>query len=180
MTSDEWYTPREVVKTIIDYLKPNSRVLCPFDTEQSFFVREFESRGFLVQHSHISEGKDFFSLPRPDVDYIISNPPFSRFDEILERLYEWDIPFAMIWNTQRLFDSRFRMQLAEVGGVELLFLYPRITFISGEGKKSVRPNFQSCYWCRGILPQRIMFAFVEEGQCEGQINMFEKENENER
>ena len=57
--------------------------------------------------------------------------------------------------------------------MEILFLYPRITFISGEGKKSVRPNFQSCYWCSGILPKQIMFAEVEEEQCEGQLSIFD-------
>lgn len=116
MTSDEWYTPRSAVVPIIEHLKPNSRVLCPFDTENSNFVKELTERGFLVDQSHISEGIDFFSLPKPDVDYVVSNPPFSRFDEILNRLYEWGIPFAMIWNTQRLFDSQFRMRIAEIGG----------------------------------------------------------------
>lgn len=177
MTSDEWYTPRSAVVPIIEHLKPNSRVLCPFDTEKSNFVKEFKERGFQVTHSHISEGTDFFTLPKPDVDYVISNPPFSEFDRILTRLYEWNIPFAMVWTTQRLFDSRFRMQIAE-GGCEVLFLYPRIAFLSGEGKdKYRRPNFQSCYWCRGILPKQILFAEIEQEQCEGQISIFDMKGE---
>lgn len=172
MTSDEWYTPRSAVVPIIEYLKPNSRVLCPFDTEKSNFVKELKERGFQVTHSHISEGVDFFSLPKPDVDYVISNPPFSKFDRILTRLYEWNIPFAMVWTSNRIFDSRERIKCA-VGGVELLFMYPRVSYLI-DGKKTYRaPNFQSCYWCRGILPKQILFAEVQREQCEGQLSMFD-------
>jgi len=113
--NDEWYTPMSAVEPIIEYLKPNSRILCPFDTKESNFVKALKEKGFKVTHSHISEGIDFFRLPKPDVDYIVSNPPFSKFDEILQRLYEWNIPFAMVWTTQRLFDSRFRMRISEGG-----------------------------------------------------------------
>jgi hypothetical protein len=35
---DEYYTPPILVKPILKYLKPNSTVWCPFDTEDSEFV----------------------------------------------------------------------------------------------------------------------------------------------
>lgn len=126
MTSDEWYTPRSAVVPIIEYLKPNSRVLCPFDTENSNFVKALTERGFQVTHSHISEGVDFFSLPKPDVDYVISNPPFSKFDRILTKLYEWGIPFAMVWTSNRIFDSRERIACAVGGGGNLIPLPPGV------------------------------------------------------
>lgn len=48
-------------------------------------------------HSHIDEGKDFFSYePDEPYDYIISNPPFSCKDEVLKRLYELNHPYAML------------------------------------------------------------------------------------
>ena len=59
----------------------------------------------------------------------------------------------------------------------MLFLYPRVAFISKDGKKGQRPNFQSCYWCRDVLPKQIMFADIGEEQCDGQIKLnFERLN----
>ena len=114
---DEWYTPIEAVEPILPYLKPHSKILCPFDTEQSEFVKQLRKQGHQVECSHIKNGKDFFNLEKPEVDYVISNPPFSKRDAILKRLYEWDIPFAMIFNVNGLFDSRNRSILADRGGV---------------------------------------------------------------
>lgn len=77
---DEYYTPECAIYPIIKFLKPGSTVLCPFDTEDSNFVKVLREQGFNVLHSHISEGKDFFKLRKikTKVDYIISNPPYSK------------------------------------------------------------------------------------------------------
>ena len=114
-----------------------------------------------MECSHIINGKDFFNLEKPEVDYVISNPPFSKRDAILKRLYEWDIPFAMIFNVNGLFDSRNRSILASRGGCEVLYMYPRVKFIDEYGNKN-SPPFQSCYWCRNVLPEKIMFRFIDE------------------
>lgn len=47
--------------------------------------------------SHISEDKNFFFYePEEHYDIIISNPPFSIKDSILQRLSELGKPFAML------------------------------------------------------------------------------------
>ena len=38
---DEWYTPEEAVKVILPFIPEGSRILCPFDTENSEFVKLF-------------------------------------------------------------------------------------------------------------------------------------------
>lgn len=43
--SDEWYTPVEAVKPIMKYVKPHSIIWCPFDTEESNFVKLFKEGG---------------------------------------------------------------------------------------------------------------------------------------
>ena len=43
---DEFYTPRYAVLPIAKHLKPGSMVWCPFDTEESFFVK------VLTEHGH--------------------------------------------------------------------------------------------------------------------------------
>nr|DAK43963.1 MAG TPA: adenine-specific methyltransferase [Caudoviricetes sp.] len=42
------------------------------------------------------------------MDCIVSNPPFSKRDNIFLRLYELGLPFAMIMNNNGLFDSKAR------------------------------------------------------------------------
>lgn len=157
--TDEWYTPVEAVMPLLPFLKKGSRILCPFDTDESQYVKCL-SKDHSVAYSHISQGKDFFLLDKPDVDYIISNPPYSTRTEVLKQLYKWDIPFALILNSNGLFDSVTRSLLAR-GGVELLFLYPRVKYIDTQGTRSA-PPYQSVYWCHNILPKQIMFADIED------------------
>ena len=99
--SDEYYTPREAVKPIIKYIdrgnKPQYTIWCPFDTEESEYVKCIQEAGHKVIFSHIDNGQNFFEYePSEHYDYIISNPPFSIKDDILKRLSELDKPFAIL------------------------------------------------------------------------------------
>ena len=95
--SDEYYTPREAVLPLLEYIKPNYTIWCPFDTEQSEYVKIFRENGFKVIATHIDNGQNFFYYePEEHYDYIISNPPFSMKDDILKRLYELKKPYAML------------------------------------------------------------------------------------
>lgn len=130
--SDEWYTPKCAVEVIEKYIPANSRILCPFDTEESQFVKVL-SQNHNVIFSHISNGENFFKMGKPDVDYVISNPPYSTKDEVFRQLYNWDIPFALLVNANNTFDSFMRFKLAKENGVQILFLYPRVKYICGNG-----------------------------------------------
>ena len=39
--NDEFYTPLYAIEPIAKYIKPNSTIWCPFDTEDSLFVKYF-------------------------------------------------------------------------------------------------------------------------------------------
>lgn len=104
---------------------------------------------------------DFFNLEKPDVDFIISNPPFSKRDKVLEKLYEWDIPFAMIFSANGLFDGKIRFNLVKKYGAEVIYMYPRVKFIEEDGDRQ-SPPFQSVYWCYKMLPEKMIFCDVEE------------------
>ena len=43
--NDEFYTPVYAIKPIMKYIAPNSTVWCPFDTEESLFVKELRGGG---------------------------------------------------------------------------------------------------------------------------------------
>lgn len=57
--NDEYYTPAYAVRPIINYLKPGTVIWCPFDTEESQYVKIFTENGFTVIHGHIRTGQDF-------------------------------------------------------------------------------------------------------------------------
>ena len=157
--TDEWYTPKEYVKAIIPFLQANgyNRILCPFDTEQSNYVKVLSDCGFDVTCSHIDTGTDFFDIDNlTDYDAIVSNPPFSKREAILERLFESGTPFAMILNFNGLFDSKRRWNLFKENQFELLVPRGRMHFFNNECKGN-SPNFQSVYVCSGMAAKQIEF-----------------------
>ena len=90
--SDEYTTPAFAVMPILKYIKPNSTIWCPFDYHDSQFVKILTQEGHQVIYSHIGTGQDFLEYePQEDYDYIISNPPFSKKDAILKKLYELNL-----------------------------------------------------------------------------------------
>lgn len=103
---DEFYTPEYAIKPLLKYIKPSSKILCPFDTEQSKFVEVLRNEGHEVLNTHIEMGKDFFKLKKANVDYIISNPPYSVKTEVIEKLFELKVPFAMLVGVVGLFESK--------------------------------------------------------------------------
>ena len=159
--SDNWCTPVNAIVPLLKYLPKGSNILCPFDTGDSNYVKVL-SEEHNVKYSHIDFGFDFFQLGKPDgVDYIISNPPFTKKTEILEQLYDWDIPFAMLLNCNGIFDHKVRVGLAKSKGVELMYMTPRVKFldpVTHEAK--ISPSHQSCYWCYKLLPEKLIFEDI--------------------
>lgn len=171
--TDEWYTPKECVELIVKYLERGGwkHILCPFDKPESNFVKVLTDRGFDVTYSHIETGTDFFDINNLDeYDAVISNPPFSKRQAILERLFKADIPFALILNFNGLFDSTERWKLFRDNKFELLIPRGRMHFFN-ETCDGNSPNFQSVYVCHGILDKQIEFAEMEE--ISGQLSIFD-------
>jgi hypothetical protein len=158
---DTWRTPPYAVRPIMRFLKPRSRILCPFDMPDDAFPVELRKAGHIVTALHIDTGNDFFLSDGGDVaefDYIISNPPYSVKDRVFERLLLLNRPFAMLMGaTAGLFEGK-RFDLFEKQPPELLWLKPRVAFIDQSGRAMKSPPFQSCYVCRGVLPRKIIFA----------------------
>ena len=54
-------------------------------------------------------GGDFFKIrPKGNIDYVISNPPYSLKTEVFERLFKLGTPFAMLVGVVGLFESQKR------------------------------------------------------------------------
>lgn len=168
--NDEYYTPAYAIKPILKYLKPNSSIWCPFDTNQSHFVQEFDKEGHSVMATHLNYGQDFFKLKSnsmlPEIfDYIISNPPYSKKSEVLEQLFELGIPFAMLLGVVGLFESQKRFDMFKNNDFEIMYLNRRVAYFKDydEQKPSLNPPYSSVYICKGILPKQIVFEEIKKG-----------------
>jgi hypothetical protein len=152
---DEYYTPRILVEPIIKYLKPSSTIWCPFDTENSEFVLALKEKGHRVIYSHIIYGQDFFNYePSEPYDYIISNPPFTKKLDVLERLYKLDKPFAMILGLPIL-NYQVVGEFFLDKDLQLLIVDKKVSF---DGNTA---SFNNSYFCYKILPKDIIFEHLE-------------------
>ena len=91
--SDEWHTSQETVNLAIELLnpKPKSIILCPFDSVRSLFVNTLRERGHVVVHGMT----DFLEFSYP-CHYIITNPPFSIKDKVIQRVFDYGVKSVLI------------------------------------------------------------------------------------
>lgn len=160
--NDEFYTPKYAIKPILKYIKPNSTIWCPFDTEQSLFVQIFKDNWNSVIATHLETETDFFKCKVPKCDYIISNPPYSLKTEVFEKLFKLDIPFAMLVGVVGLFESKKRFNIFADNNFEIMYFDKRIAYFRSydEQKPSLNPPFSSVYICKNMLPKQIVFEKV--------------------
>ena len=151
---DEYYTPALLVEVILPFIKPNSTIWCPFDTHQSEFVRVMEANGHTALPTHIWKGLDFFKFQPHRFDYVISNPPFSLKNEVLERLIGIGKPFAMLLNLQCLNYVGLK-KIVRDNGIQLLIPDKNVSY---DGKKS--PPFTSVFFCYNMLPANMVHVVV--------------------
>lgn len=161
---DENYTPRYAVEPIIKYLDKTKiqTVWCPFDNEQSWFVKLLKENGFNVIFTHLESGDDFFNMPVPPCDAIISNPPYSLKTEVLERLFKLRIPFAVLVGVVGLFESQRRFNLFKSNQFEIMYFNKRVAFFKNfdEQTPSLHPPFSSVFITSNILPKQIVFEVI--------------------
>ena len=153
--NDERYTPPILVKPILKYIKPKSTIWCPFDTKDSEFVIQLGKAGHKVIFSHIDLGQDFFEYePKRHYDYIISNPPFSKKLQVLERLYKLNKPFAMLMNIECL-NYQVVGEFFLDKPLQLLIVDKKVSF---DGNTA---SFNTSYFCKNVLPKDLMFYHLE-------------------
>ncbi len=159
-SNDECMTLDYAVRPIIKYIPKDWVVWCPFDTENSEFVKQIRANGNKVIRSHISEGKDFYTYePEEHWDCIVSNPPFTNKRRIFERALSFNKPFALIapmtwWNDNALF-KLFRFK-----ELQLLSFNKRMRFLNN-GVIQNKITFASGYFCYNILPKQIIFEELD-------------------
>lgn len=159
--NDEFYTPLYAIEPLLKYVKPRSRVWCPFDTEQSLIVKTLLSEGHHVAASHIANGENFFEICK-ECDIIISNPPYSLKGQVFDRLFKLGTPFAMLVGVVGLFESQSRFEMFAANDFEIMWLNKRIAYFKSyeEQKPSLNPPFSSVWLCSKVLPKGNVFERV--------------------
>lgn len=153
--NDECLTPDYGVRPILKYVNKDLIIWCPFDKEDSEFVKQLKENGNKVIYTHIDYGQDFYMYePKEKWDCIISNPPFSNKRKIFERALSFNKPFALLMSNTWLNDSAPK-QLFKDKDLQLLMFEKRMKFINN-GKVQNKITFSSSYFCYNFLPKQII------------------------
>lgn len=168
--NDECYTYRYAVEPLLEFLKPHKEktIWCPFDTEESEFVKVFTEHGYKVINSHIDYGQDFYKYEPEQFDLIISNPPFTNKTEMFKRILSFNKPFAILMSVLYLNDGTPYRLFKDID-LQLLLFPKRMTFKGQTYTNKI--NFMSCYFCKDFLPKQIIFRdFTNTNQ----LNLFKE------
>ena len=110
--SDLVYTPEDVAKSIIKYLKPSGLCLDPCKGKGAFY----DNLPKPAEYCEISEGFDFFDY-NSKCDWIISNPPYSIFFEFLKHSFDLADNVSFLVPTNKIFQRQVIMDcINEWGG----------------------------------------------------------------
>tara|TARA_R110000737_G_C14302966_1_gene436363 strand:- start:36 stop:542 length:507 start_codon:yes stop_codon:yes gene_type:complete len=154
---DDYMTPKSAWENIEQYIPKDKVIWEAFmgDGKSGEYLKEM---GFDVIHND----NDFFQSNEGDV--IVSNPPFSKSKDIINRLKELDKPFIIIMPTAKICTSYFRENFKSTDS-QLQIIIPRkrihflkqINGVIPEGWKNAC-NFDCFYYCYKMnLPRDIMW-----------------------
>lgn len=162
---DNMLTPYYGVDPIVKYIPKDKIIWCPFDKEYSAFYQTFIRGGWNVVKSHLDDGKDFFKYEPEEWDIIVSNPPYSIKDTIIERVYKLNKPFALLLPLNSL-QGRKRYKCFK-NGVQLLSFDDRIGYHNAYSMDRTIEStpFASAYFCRNILPKDLIVEHLEKYDC---------------
>jgi len=151
---DDWMTPDSAWDNIKQYI-PADKVIWEAFYGNGASGSHLKDMGFNVIHEPI----DFFENDRGEI--VVSNPPFSKVPQILQRLVELDKPFIMIMpcskiNTQ-YFRKLFKNEIQIIIPPKRIHFEKKVDGQTPEGWKNAC-NFDCFYYCWKIgLPKDIVW-----------------------
>lgn len=141
---DDYMTPKSAWENI-KHLIPKDKIIWEAfygDGKSGDYLKEL---GYNVIH----ESVDFFESDLGEI--IVTNPPFSKSKEVIQRLKELDKPFIIIMPSSKINTSYFRENFMNKG-LQIVIPRKRIYFeklINGEKPKNWKNacNFDCFYYC---------------------------------
>ena len=139
--SDEWYTDQKTVDLCWDLLdiKEGEVICCPFDSEKSLFVQKAIANG----HKVIYGITDFIGSTDYVYDKLVTNPPFSIKDLVIESVYSYGKPAALILPMDSLGGVKRHSIYEKYGKPSVYIPTKRISYFDESWDKKNGSNFHS-------------------------------------
>lgn len=119
LESDVVYTPDNVVRDIINWVKPKGKCLDPCYGEGAFY-RQLPAGSDWCE---IQKGRDFFDYQNK-VNWIIGNPPYSIFENFLRHSFDIANNVVYIVPTNKVFQRKVIMDMINKwGGIRGMRVY---------------------------------------------------------
>ena len=116
--SDSVMTPPDLAKRIIQCLQPTGLCLDPCRGQGAFY-NAMPSRKYWCE---ITEGRDFFHWKK-QVNWIITNPPYSIYDRFLQKCFDVSNNVALLVPLAKAFKSlQVERMVEQYGGLRLIWL----------------------------------------------------------
>ena len=113
------YTPDLVAKEIIQWLEPKGLCLDPCSGDGAFYNQFPNDKDFC----EIFEDKDFL-LYNKKVDWVIGNPPYSIFEQFLQKGFEISKNVSYLVPTNKVFQRQIIMKMINrYGGIKSMIVY---------------------------------------------------------
>ena len=160
---DDFQTPPIALEPLYPYLKQDW-VIWECACGAGNLSGALSSRGYTVAATDLYTmpiQNDFLVVPlQPEIDCIVTNPPFSLKDKFLARCYFLGKPFALLMPVTALGGQR-RQSLYRKYGLQIIMLGRRVNFETPSGNGT--GAWQEHAWiANGLnLPRDIMFAELQ-------------------
>lgn len=138
---DDYMTPRTAWENIQHIIPRDKLIWEPFygDGKSGVILKEL---GFNVIHDQ----DNFFENNKGDI--VVSNPPFSKSKEVLNRLVELDKPFILIQPSSKINTSYVRNLFnGHADKLQIIIPRKRIQFIKNGNDLQNKCNFDCFYYC---------------------------------
>lgn len=159
---DDQWTPRKTVEILLPYIQhlKDKIFWCPFDTEESYFVKVLKENGFKVVYSHIETGQDFFEYEPEKWDVILSNPPYKGKRKFWERALSFGKPFALLLPVNILSDAIINATMeGREDAFQLLVPSRRTRFFNrSTGKVGNQPTFKAAYFGVNFFEKQLILV----------------------
>lgn len=140
LKNDEWYTPMPTVELMFKLLdiKQPATIMMPFDTEKSNFVK----------YAHTLDCNLWYGITNwmdgnYEYDYLITNPPFSIKDQVIEKCLKSGKPSALVLPIEALGGKRRHELYKQYGYPTVYMPTRRISYISENGEQTKSNHFHS-------------------------------------
>lgn len=150
--NDDWESPIEYWQLLTKFIPTDKIIYDPF-----YMNGNAQKKWNELGYGCIHKDEDFFKANIPTDNMLtVSNPPYSKRNEVLNRLFEWDKPFIMLMPITTLCYMKTQKILRNY---KIQIIIPNIYkgFIDKNGNSTKCPPFYLCYICYKMnLPRDII------------------------